>query len=308
VWRSYAEILLPKAIAYSTDFINYFFRGRLDVHVVHSPGVYQLNIVNSSSEALGAGEWLLYQDDSSGNRGLVSADFTGYSGSLQPTEHFVARFFPTSATRYTLVFHGTIGHEVGTGVAVGTFEIIQADVLWDPSSLQDLYMRAPNGVIVGPDNLVTEFAFAQPRFLPSPGVCFLGRSIVTLFNPSMPGRYEFMVNFYKDWCNEYICLPFVGCFCAGTCFNCNLDLPGSPTYCPTLVFDTFRVFHKGSLAHQVGFTTFAPNEGANFPPPGLPVGPFGDSWYVAQIVTVDENGLITVEGASPMSDVASPLE
>src|SRR5213075_2595236 len=64
-YDSIADVLLPRAVGYSAGFLDYFFRGRLDVDLMPEGGDFgtvRLSGVNGSPEALGGGTLTLHAD------------------------------------------------------------------------------------------------------------------------------------------------------------------------------------------------------------------------------------------------------
>lgn len=130
VLDDYCELLLPKAIAYCTDFANFFFRGRLHASIEGNceTGELELFIMNLSGDTLTSGQWMLLQDDDAGARQQVGADFSTYPGSLAHGQAFVTTFEPTGrAGQYVLVFKAN-----GAPTDPFTFEVV-AKAFAEPS-------------------------------------------------------------------------------------------------------------------------------------------------------------------------------
>jgi hypothetical protein len=136
--ESHAKVLLPKAIAYSTGLLNYFFRGRLKMEFLYpeegtpNPQL-KLKITNvttneaiRSGEALGNGFFtLLREDPATTNRSVVMSlpvygNYPGLSTSNLPFGRSFTNNLPGNILRdgkFILVFQGTIGNEKDIGVA-----------------------------------------------------------------------------------------------------------------------------------------------------------------------------------------------
>jgi len=122
VHRDYAELLLPRAIAYGSALIDYFFRGRLDVELVApdaaDPAVVQLRGTNGSVDRLDGGTLSLYGDtvstDAGGEgrrvplRALDSVVLTAEPGAPVVSARFQAL---EEAERFVAVYEGKLGEE-----------------------------------------------------------------------------------------------------------------------------------------------------------------------------------------------------
>lgn len=296
-YDTYAGRLLPRAAGYSAGMLNFFFRGKLDIQVrwQNAAQQYRISITNRSNETMGAGSWTLYQDDDSGNRSPIAASFS-YPGTLGSGSSFNCDFAATSRTGpYTLVFHGTLGNEQSFAVVAKTFEIVRVHITWTPRSDQDLLMWGPDGTIIAWFNLAT-----QNGELDNDNIGGLGPENITL-KDLQPGRYEFLINFYRDWWKEkyydsatQTCIPYP------SPINAPDDPPPyDPCYTQTDITVTMQTFHNSSAAVRTETRTLVtPDFADGLFYPGNPEGPVGDSWYVTQIVTVDEQRHVTIEGSS----------
>ena len=130
--EAHAQFLLPKAIAYSTGLLNYFFRGRLKMEFIYpdegtpnpSP---QIRITNlTANEALGSGLFtLLREDPVTTNRSVVMSlpvygNYPGLSTTNLPFGQSFTRPITANLQRdgnLILVFQGTIGNEKDIAVA-----------------------------------------------------------------------------------------------------------------------------------------------------------------------------------------------
>ena len=122
VYRDYAERLVPRAVAYSTALLDYFFRGRLFV----SGDDRSMLIRNSSDEPMN-GTFTLYYDDAADVRRPVPG--ASWTGALAPGARLtdLQVVAPTSPApkepgKYMLVFRGALGAEpdavAGTQVSI----------------------------------------------------------------------------------------------------------------------------------------------------------------------------------------------
>lgn len=110
--EDYTEKLIPRAVGYSTELIDYFFRGELEIIQISNTGI--IKIKNNSSEDLD-GTFTLYYDAADGFRKQVS-DGSWYLSSLQAGDTSGELSFaePTDfaeGIEYILVFEGTLGSE-----------------------------------------------------------------------------------------------------------------------------------------------------------------------------------------------------
>ncbi len=143
--EAHARVLLPKAIAYSTGLLNYFFRGRLKMEFLYpeTSGNPQLKITNLTiNESAGRGEsfgtgsfTLLREDPITTNRTEIAGTSinSSYPGTLEFGQSFTANLggsIPRDGN-LILVFKGTIGNETDIAVAAvvspglcGNFELL----------------------------------------------------------------------------------------------------------------------------------------------------------------------------------------
>jgi len=116
VWRETARHMLPRAVRYSRAFLDYFFRGKLDVDLVEDledPSLLRLVGTNRSEEPLVDGTLKLYADNPEGQRVEAGAlDSTTISNVAKdqplPTLRFQA---PEGTERFVAVYEGTLGEE-----------------------------------------------------------------------------------------------------------------------------------------------------------------------------------------------------
>jgi hypothetical protein len=117
VLQEYHTDLIPKAIEYSAGILDYFFRGNIDAIVKGGTnGVYDVGIVNASSQDFNGGGFQLYYDDASSNRTPVAESFsTAYSTTLASGSGVEASLtLDTNAVTYFLIYQGTIGAASGS--------------------------------------------------------------------------------------------------------------------------------------------------------------------------------------------------
>ncbi len=112
VWRETGRHMLPRAVRYSREVLDYFFRGTLDFTIGRSSPNQTLTITNKSDEAM-EGTFTLYADNFSDTRTLVagaSFNLTLGPGATSGTLDFTP---PAEVQAYTLVFQGKLGLEEG---------------------------------------------------------------------------------------------------------------------------------------------------------------------------------------------------
>jgi hypothetical protein len=116
IYNNYAQLLIPRAVGYSSQVLSYFFRGRFDVEM--DPG--GMTITNASTEVMTGGRFELYYDNENGARNPVS-NLTGAEvATLSPGSHQIITFNqPQSAESYMLVYKGMLGNE--TNAVIGKF-------------------------------------------------------------------------------------------------------------------------------------------------------------------------------------------
>lgn len=111
VMASYHSILIPKAIAYSTGLLNYYFRGRLQILCSGADGqTCQFAAMNISPQAFSGGGFRLFSDDSLGNRTEVELSTT-YTNYLATNAAITGTFSvpASSGGVFTLAYFGSIG-------------------------------------------------------------------------------------------------------------------------------------------------------------------------------------------------------
>ncbi|MEZ4655613.1 MAG: hypothetical protein R3E12_18990 [Candidatus Eisenbacteria bacterium] len=126
-YESYAQALIPQAVAYAAQLMNMFFSPiGLSDPTTGWDATEKKNTVeirNDSDRDFADGTWHLFYDDANGNRTEVTDfDTSAYSG-LAPGASFTAKWSELlceGGWTYTLVFQGKIGNELNA-VAGKTF-------------------------------------------------------------------------------------------------------------------------------------------------------------------------------------------
>ena len=160
-YDSIADVLLPRAVGYSAGFLDYFFRGRLDVDLMPEGGDFgtvRLSGVNGSPEALGGGTLTLHADDATGRRMTVPPLDADLTVRAAPGASLTsARFHLRSDTeRYIAVYQGRLGNEapapsfpgavIGRALGGVRVEEVFLDFASDPSPTWKL--RTPKGLFL----------------------------------------------------------------------------------------------------------------------------------------------------------------
>ena len=142
-YAEYAHKLIPKAIGYSTGLINYFFRGTLKVTEAaiidgDDSGIKKIKakVLNTTpNEAMPKGKlfaFARYKIDPKDNESsyAVSAEQPDKAIGSETPEEFTFDFsgskaIPSNVTELYLhvVYYGTLGQEVDTGVAIGMAKV-----------------------------------------------------------------------------------------------------------------------------------------------------------------------------------------
>ena len=116
VHEHYARQLIPRAVGYSAELLDYFFRGRLAVELVPDPldaSVVRVIGANGSPEPLYEGTLTLHADRLNGERGPATPLEPLSVVGVAPGEPVIsARFrLPEDSERVVAVFQGTLGLE-----------------------------------------------------------------------------------------------------------------------------------------------------------------------------------------------------
>jgi hypothetical protein len=111
VYRDYAERLVPRAVAYSTALLDYFFRGL----VIASGSDLSFGFANGSDEAMDGTFTLYYDDGSDVRRPVPGAAWTralAPSGAVEDLSVSAPSSpLPKEPGKYMLVFRGVLGSE-----------------------------------------------------------------------------------------------------------------------------------------------------------------------------------------------------
>lgn len=124
VYADYAEKLIPRAVGYAAQLLNYFFRGRIDVansQMTATSATFRV-VNNTPNEAMGPGT-LVVAYEYNGNYGVsseVQMNETVAAGSQSTNDYTVtfSQAIPSDAdAKYRLVFKGKLGNENNAVVA-----------------------------------------------------------------------------------------------------------------------------------------------------------------------------------------------
>src|SRR6185436_18031173 len=161
------------------------------------------------------------------------------------------------------------------------------------------------------NNLITQYGE-----LDNDNIGGLGPVNITL-KDLQPGTYQFMINYYRDWWRErFYDSPSASCMTYGSPLNAPDDTPqqtGNPCFTQTNITVTVRTYHNSSNPVRTETRILAYPSYVGGAPGWAPEGPFGNSWYVTQIVTVDDQRNVTIGGTAPqplsqrVDAVATPL-
>ena len=160
--RDYAELLVPRAIGYSTGLLDYFFRGRIDVKKDENGYAY---IISNESDEEMEGVFELFYDRVTEERVLIwSAQRTlGPSGSGSD-ETYLSFSLPTDAKtpgQYILVFRGRLGNEggavIGKSAYLGEAFCVVKQGMWDQrwTFVWDMLRNKPADIRDGRGQLIT---------------------------------------------------------------------------------------------------------------------------------------------------------
>jgi hypothetical protein len=166
VMRNYLSLLLPKAVAYSSGLLDYYFRGKLAITnfvVTNSTQIY-FTAQNISPQAFSGGSFRVFTDDASGNRTEATDLTTTYNPTtgLATNAAITGTFtFPSGASNgFTLFYCGIIGVDAhgnpldtvdaGQAIAVTSTNIgaaVTFNLTYDDDNSEvDLYLTDPGGV------------------------------------------------------------------------------------------------------------------------------------------------------------------
>lgn len=183
------QLLLPMAKNYSTDLINYFFRGRLGVRLDPATGNYI--VTNLSNFAMSNGTLSVYYDDAQGNRTLLPVTLPngqspnpvsllancnngcGDSITVTVSSPSPAQPVPAVPGLYMFVFNGTIGSEAGIAAKLfGPGPYIGESIATNSSNMVSEYTR--DGSQIANNIVLTSGSANVPRYL-----AIYGKSIYT---------------------------------------------------------------------------------------------------------------------------------
>jgi hypothetical protein len=118
-----ADLLIPRAVGYSAGFLDYFFRGRLDVDLEADPldpSLVRITGTNASADRLDGGKLVLYADrpaaEATGDIVRTPATVVGANPPIvaEPGAAVESGVFqlPTDAERFMAIYTGALGSEV----------------------------------------------------------------------------------------------------------------------------------------------------------------------------------------------------
>jgi hypothetical protein len=117
-YDSIADVLIPRAVGYSAGFLDYFFRGKLELTFADDPSNANnrnVSLINRSADVLGPGTLTLYTDDALGQRSPVPGGTLTISGSVdpnQPAADSVSLSSDAISGDLISVFQGSLGAEL----------------------------------------------------------------------------------------------------------------------------------------------------------------------------------------------------
>ena len=156
VWRATARHMLPRAVRYGQEVLEYFFRGKLEVSREPDPetGLPSLRIVNRSPEPLGEGGVLtLYQDNDQGERSSVQGATLTLAAAVpkdndaEPLRLPVPAYLPTGGL--TLVYQGPLGLEQDAVIGKILPPVVVEEVYRD-WILNEWILRTKDGLYILP--------------------------------------------------------------------------------------------------------------------------------------------------------------
>ncbi|WP_457592374.1 cadherin domain-containing protein [Hydrogenimonas sp.] len=134
IHHEYGKVLIPRAIANAAGFLNYFFRGQMEVEA-NACGVKVTNVSDPSTvSGAGAvtfksgGVLKVFYDDEAGNRKMIGKKTLEVDLPVQESVFVPVRFFKKEhdemgdAKVWTVVYEGDIGSEKGVSVATAAIE------------------------------------------------------------------------------------------------------------------------------------------------------------------------------------------
>lgn len=164
VYNNYAQLLIPRAIGYSSQVLSYFFRGQLEVEM--SEG--NLKVKNASSGTISSGTFELYYDNAKGERNLLTSAMANTLTSSSDPQIITFAAPSDGAASYMLVYKGKLGNE--PNAVIGKFIPANAEFVVFTVSLNGIagesltkksvlvWNPAENGLARAPiDNADTDF-------------------------------------------------------------------------------------------------------------------------------------------------------
>lgn len=107
IHQDYANVLIPRAIGYSSQALKYFFRGQLDVTL----GDGNIKIKNASDEKISGGKFRLYYDNAEDVRTPLTDPVDANTLEKGSGEQTITFNKPEGAKSYMLVYEGQLGAE-----------------------------------------------------------------------------------------------------------------------------------------------------------------------------------------------------
>jgi len=156
VWRQTARHMLPRAVRYGQEVLDYFFRGKLEVSREPDPatGLPSLRIVNRSPEPLGEnGVLTLYQDNDQGERSAVQGATLTLRAAVPKDNEADPLRLPIPADLamggLTLVYQGPLGLEQQAVIGQVLAQVVVEEVYRD-WILNEWILRTKDGLYILP--------------------------------------------------------------------------------------------------------------------------------------------------------------
>ncbi len=121
---SHATNLLPRAVAFSTGLVNYFFRGRLIVKYTSAgAGAGNIEVTNDSYDSIQSGTFYVIERTGSGStfQSRLLKTFSNSQTLQKGDKLLVALSGVSRGEDLRVVFQGTLGTEIDIAVAVGRY-------------------------------------------------------------------------------------------------------------------------------------------------------------------------------------------
>lgn len=142
-YKDYAAILIPKAVAYGTGLLDYFFRG--DIHLDAAPDNAGKYLIKNFTDEQLSGKFTLYIDDKNGNRTPVNgASWTTTIGANTAVhvDPFMPPIVADDQVKYVVVFQGQMGKE--TDMVIGSLAYVDQgpiNLQVDPQNKKNLLIK-----------------------------------------------------------------------------------------------------------------------------------------------------------------------